>query len=79
MKKTVREVALYVIGAIVFAGFFWSVLRLMGQEVPAANRDSLMLLLGVLSAKFGTVVDYFFGSSKGSADKSEALTTKTEG
>ena len=32
-----------------------------------------LILLGQHSMKFGTVVDYFYGSSQGSADKSEKL------
>jgi hypothetical protein len=45
--------------------------------MPAENKDAIMLSLGALLAAFATVTGYFFGSSKGSADKNDAL-LKTE-
>ncbi len=72
-KMNIRETGLYVIGSIVFAMFLWTLVMLFAKEIPLANKDVLLILVGVIASKTGTVIDYFFGSSKGSADKSETL------
>ncbi|MHB8285347.1 MAG: hypothetical protein ACYDD1_11790 [Caulobacteraceae bacterium] len=37
---------------------------LLFTPVPTPVRDILQVVVGVLIAKFGTVYDYYFGSSK---------------
>jgi hypothetical protein len=41
--------------------------------MPEKNKDIGLLVVGALVAKFSDVVSYFFGSSKGSADKTEII------
>jgi membrane protein DedA with SNARE-associated domain len=45
-------------------------------EPPEKAREPLLILVGSLSAAFGAVVNYWFGSSSGSAHKSELLAGK---
>lgn len=45
-------------------------------EVPQGIKDPLMIAFGVFMAKFQTVVDYFFGSSEGSKEKTKILGDK---
>ena len=47
----------------------------MFQEAPvdSSRKDVLIYILGVLSAISTQIVSYYFGSSQGSKDKSEAL------
>jgi hypothetical protein len=45
--------------------------------MPELNKDLGLIVIGVLAAKFSDVVAYFFGSSKGSSDKTKML-RKTE-
>ena len=45
-------------------------------EVPQSIKDPLMIAFGVFMAKFQTVVDYFFGSSEGSKEKTKLLQDK---
>lgn len=73
-KKIGKDVGLYVIALAVFLGLGYVTAKLFGMEIPTNNREPLMLVIGFLIAKAGTVVDYFFGSSSGSAAKTEALT-----
>ncbi len=40
-------------------------------EVPAGNKDALMMVVGILTTNFSMIVGYYYGSSKGSADKDE--------
>ena len=42
-------------------------------EVPQGIKDPLMIAFGVFMAKFQTVIDYFFGSSDGSKEKTKML------
>lgn len=72
-KKFGREIGLYVIAALVVGGLMWCTAKLFGAETPAANRDMIVSITSFLLAKAGTIVDYFFGSSKGSADKTDML------
>lgn len=62
----------FVIGALFYAlicGFLSSV----STEMIAF----ISLILGNLSSKFGTVVDYWLGSSKSSQDKDAAITASS--
>ena len=68
-----KEVFFYILGTVIVIGFFvilWVLIKT--DKFP----DSLNMAIGALLAAFGTVVGYFFGSSKGSADKSEILNNK---
>ena len=38
---------------------------ILAMHIPDGVRDILQVIVGVLIAKFGTVYDYYFGSSKG--------------
>lgn len=61
------------IAFIVIAGFFGAIWLVMKQEVNASMRDALLILIGSLGAAFGAVVNYYFGSSSGSARKDELM------
>lgn len=75
-KSVGREAGQYAIATLVFYGLGYTMQKLFVTEIPSSNRDAFMMILGFLVAKGGTVVDWFFGSSKGSADKTEALAEK---
>lgn len=75
MQKT-KEVFMCALGALLVVGFFTVVIVVFKTEMPQANKDIGLLVIGALVAKFGDVVSYFFGSSKGSSDKNEYLKPK---
>jgi len=58
---------------LVIAQLLWRPVDLGPQVTTILN-----VLLGVLAAKFGTVVDYWLGSSAGSKDKDNALVGRIE-
>ena len=60
-----QDKALYVIAAIIVASFFISIVSLIfiTLEKDSGTYELLLMLFGALTTKFGTVVDYFFGSS----------------
>ena len=66
----------YILGALIVLGFFVLLIALVYSGVPDQNKDLLNLVVGALIGSFATVVGYFYGSSKGSADKNDILTHK---
>jgi hypothetical protein len=66
----IGEIYMYVLGALIVLGCFAiTVYLIYSEKYP----DAFMLIIGALIGAFSTVVGYFFGSSKGSADKTELL------
>jgi len=47
-------------------------------DIPQNNMNVLLLIIGALISSFTTVVQYYFGSSKGSADKDKIMRNKEE-
>lgn len=68
-----RELYMYILGGLIVTGFFATLYIVFKIEMPAQNKDIALILLGVLGAKFGDVIAYFYGSSKGSSDKTEMI------
>ena len=75
-KKDVREVFQYGLASLLIVGFFFILYIVFVKTIPEANKDLGLLVVGALVAKFGDIVAYFFNSSKGSADKSDAINQK---
>lgn len=71
--QNLKEVYMYLLGALIVAGFFLLLYFLVYQGVPEINKDLLNIVVGALIGMAGNIVNYFFGSSKGSADKTEML------
>jgi membrane protein DedA with SNARE-associated domain len=61
------------IGLLVLAGFFASIGAMVVVEIPASNKEPLMLLVGSLGTMAGLVVGYWYGSSHGSSVKTDLL------
>ena len=73
MKEFIKEGYMYLLGAIIVVGFFLLLYLLVYQQIPIENKDILNIVVGALIGSFTTVVGYFYGSSKSSADKTEML------
>ena len=76
-----RDYNLYVLAWTIIGGYFGLTSMLLyfsytGKPIQDAT-GVLFMLFGTLSTAFGMVVGYFFGSSKGSADKMETLAITT--
>jgi len=67
-----------VIGTLALGGFLWSVYWVLSGQVSGMTDPTTVALVGTLvgyvSAKADQVVSYYFGSSAGSARKTEAMT-----
>ena len=68
-----RDVNLYVLAWTVVAGFFGLCFALMKVPLPEGSNDVVFMLFGTLATGFGMVLQYFFGSSKSSAEKTKLL------
>jgi hypothetical protein len=76
-----RDVNLYVLAYIVVVGFFGTLGTMFYfmfngsglQELPQSQIMLIGMLFGTLTTGLATVFNYFFGSSKGSSDKTKLL------
>lgn len=71
--KVMKELYMYVLGGIVIILSFLMGYLLATHEIPAANKDVVMVSVGIILGWGSLVVGYFFASSKSSADKSDAI------
>lgn len=60
-------------------GFFALMAMLVFHEPPAESRVILQVLIGSVSSSWGALIGYYFGSSSGSAKKTDIMLTKKEG
>jgi uncharacterized membrane protein YqiK len=75
--KLANNVLFYIIAILVTVGFVGVLGLFIFRAVPEGNSQALSITLGAFTGAFMTVVNYFFGSSKGSAEKTEAMITAT--
>ena len=69
-----KDFFFYGLGALIVIGFFATLIYLIySGKYP----ESVNLVIGALLGAFGTVVGYFYGSSKGSSDKDALLHQST--
>jgi xanthine/uracil permease len=66
-----KNLPLYILAVVIVVGFFVLLGLLIFKEIPPQNKDLLNIVIGTLLAAFMSVVSYWYGSSKGSADKTE--------
>jgi hypothetical protein len=68
-----KNIFQYLLGGVIVVGFFLLLYFLIFSGVPDTNKDLLNLVVGALIGSFATVVGYFYGSSAGSAAKTELM------
>lgn len=61
------------IAVVICAMFAAMMIALFRFEPPSGAREALLIFAGSLASAFGAVVNYWFGSSSGSARKDELL------
>jgi len=68
-----KDTTLYVLAYIVVIGFFALIITLMVVDLPEGANTYITMLFGALIGGFGQVLNFFFGSSKGSQKKDETI------
>lgn len=68
-----KELLPSILAVVVTLGFFIMLGIVVFHTEPAGNEQFLNILFGILAAKFASVIDYHFGSSSGSAAKTQIL------
>ncbi len=74
MTDDKKEWAMYILGALITIGFFTVIIIFVTKG--DGNSQASLLLIGALIASFTTIVQWFFGSSSGSKDKTKMLGKK---
>ena len=68
-----RDLNIYVLAWVIVLGFFSLIAVLLYVPLPEDSTGVVFMLFGSLSAGFGAVIQYFFGSSWGSEVKTTLL------
>jgi hypothetical protein len=72
--KKVNTIAMFILAGLITSGFFALLFMLFFVKIPPDNKGMLDMAVGALIGAFtGGVVGYFFGSSSGSAEKTQLL------
>jgi hypothetical protein len=72
-----KDVFMYALGAVIAVGVLVLIALLLIYRPEMT--DVINIAVGSLLANFGLVVGYFYGSSKGSSDKTEILKNRNNG
>lgn len=78
LTKEKKEIIQYIFAVVILILQFTIIAILIFKDIPTNNKDVLNTGIGVILGWGSVIVAYFFGSSKGSADKTELMRNKTE-
>lgn len=76
-----KDIMPKLLGSVIVGGFFMVIGLLVFKDIPSTRENIIMFLLGSLSNMTQSVMSYYFGSTKGSSDKTAvmAATINTKG
>lgn len=77
MQIAVKSHTPDILAVIIVTGFFGILIAMMMGVLAVSDQQALLILLGSLSAGFGAVLNFFFGSSRGSQNKDVLLASST--
>ena len=63
---SVRDETPAILALVVTIGFFGSLLFMSMNDLPVANKEALLLIVGGLANGWALILGYYFGSSRGS-------------
>jgi len=62
-----------ILGALIISGFFCVLGAMLARAIPAGAETEFSIMLGALATMTAAVVNYFFGSSAGSKEKTRMM------
>ena len=77
IQIAVKSITPNILAVIIVTGFFGVLIAMMLGLLAVSDQQALLILLGSLSAGFGAVLNFFFGSSRGSQNKDVLLANST--
>jgi hypothetical protein len=80
IKTSISKIDLMkiLVGVFAMTIYFLIVRSLIQRSLPVDNREPLIHVLGTLDGVISMLVGYYFGSSKGSQEKSEIIKKQHE-
>jgi hypothetical protein len=73
-RKKPNVIFMYILGALITLSFFSIIILHSLRLIPPGNETMVNISIGQLSSAFIMVVSYFYGSSAGSANKTDMMT-----
>jgi hypothetical protein len=73
-QSKMRDWTPSVLGALIIGGFFLTLAVMVARKLPPGAETEFSIMLGALATMTASVVNYFFGSSAGSREKTLLLT-----
>lgn len=67
-----------IVGLVIMVVFSLMVWTIITREIPVANREIIIHVLGIIEGALMAIVTYYYGSSKGSQDKQEIIKKQSE-
>lgn len=79
MNPVGRQLSLNIAGSLIGVGLMvilaLCLQALFTHEVPTGNKDALLVVIGMLTTKIGTIVDFFYGNSDTNKKQTETIST----
>jgi hypothetical protein len=73
MQAETKSAVPGLLATVITLGFFGVLIGMMTDNLSPTETPALMMALGALMAGWGSVVNYYFGSSAGSRVKDETI------
>jgi len=70
-----KDIFFYVLGIVIVVGLFIAVTFLIYK---GGYESTVNILIGSIAMAFGSVVNYYYGSTKGSSEKTEMIYNSTK-
>ena len=78
MQTATKDWVPKVLAVVITLGFFGILIWMLLNGMPKTGTEALLMMLGALGTAWTGVVNFYYGSSAGSKQKTDALTAKVD-